>query len=527
MPTLSIRELTDDILGGRIRVPAFQRKFVWDAERVAMLMDSLYKGYPIGNLLLWRTKVGLRTERQLGPFELPDRDPDYPIDYVLDGQQRLTSIFGVFQTEIMPTDDADWIPIYFDYQAGTDPQEPLFFALQEGEADPERYFPLSVVFDSSAYRKQTREFDETTAERIDAMQAQFKEMRLTTDVFETEDRNTVAIVFERVNRMGVELDTFQLLSAWTWSDDFDLQEEFSSLAESLEPFGFRGVGDDSTLLLRCCAAVVAGDASPSTLVSLNGTEVRQRFAEIRSGIEGAIDFLRRNLHVHSLSNLPFSTLLVPLAAFFAGDPHSYVALTHSQREQLKTWFWRSAFSRRYSSGVLRNLESDIAQAKELRDSGNSSLGQFPVPLDADFFLRSKFVVNSVNTKTFILLLAQEQPLSFISGQPVSLQEVLREYNRTEFHHCFPRKAANDRGVDARERDCLANFAFISAQDNRALGGGLPSKYRDKMAKTAFEEITRRALLPHELWDDDFDRYIKGRAELLATKARELGRLDSQ
>jgi hypothetical protein len=101
--------------------------------------------------------------------------------------------------------------------------------------------------------------------------------------------------------MGVELDTLQLLSAWTWSEDFDLQQEFVELSESLEPFGFHGVGEDTNLLLRCCAAVVAGDASPDALVKLDGSEVRDRFDEIANGLKGAIDFLQGNLNVHALA----------------------------------------------------------------------------------------------------------------------------------------------------------------------------------------------------------------------------------
>jgi uncharacterized protein with ParB-like and HNH nuclease domain len=95
MADLSIRSILNQIPAGQIRVPAFQRGFVWDADMVAFLMDSIYKGYPFGSILLWRTKEQLRFERKLGPFALPERDPDLPIDYVLDGQQRLTSIFGV------------------------------------------------------------------------------------------------------------------------------------------------------------------------------------------------------------------------------------------------------------------------------------------------------------------------------------------------------------------------------------------------------------------------------------------------
>ena len=63
-------------------------------------MDSIYKGYPVGSVLLWRTRSRLKTERKLGVFELPPPDKDYPVDYVLDGQQRLTSIFTTFQTTL-------------------------------------------------------------------------------------------------------------------------------------------------------------------------------------------------------------------------------------------------------------------------------------------------------------------------------------------------------------------------------------------------------------------------------------------
>src|SRR4051812_31154374 len=100
MAEYSIRELIDMVSRGQIRIPTFQRGFVWEPNRVAFFMDSLYKRYPFGSLLFWRTKEPLKTERQLGPFVLPERDPDYPVDYVLDGQQRVTSVFGVFQTEL-------------------------------------------------------------------------------------------------------------------------------------------------------------------------------------------------------------------------------------------------------------------------------------------------------------------------------------------------------------------------------------------------------------------------------------------
>lgn len=70
--SMSIRNLIEKVSAGTVRIPAFQRGFVWDGERVAFFMDSLYKGYPYGSILLWRTRSQLNHERNLGPFALQD-----------------------------------------------------------------------------------------------------------------------------------------------------------------------------------------------------------------------------------------------------------------------------------------------------------------------------------------------------------------------------------------------------------------------------------------------------------------------
>ncbi|MFO1533934.1 MAG: hypothetical protein ABR562_09690, partial [Thermoplasmatota archaeon] len=92
----------------------------------------------------------LKSERDLGPFTLPEKDPDYPVDYVLDGQQRLTSIFGTFQTELTPIEGRSWPRVYFDLQGAQDPEETQFVAFDGDTFDSTRYFPLRVIFDPVA-----------------------------------------------------------------------------------------------------------------------------------------------------------------------------------------------------------------------------------------------------------------------------------------------------------------------------------------------------------------------------------------
>ncbi|MFD1904639.1 hypothetical protein ACFSQ7_12135 [Paenibacillus rhizoplanae] len=75
------------------------------------------------------------------------------------------------------------------------------------------------------------------------------------------------------------MDTFQLLSAWSWSTDFDLQDEFSQLAEEIEPFGFGDLSFDKDLQLKCCSGVISGDTAPAAIINLKGEEVRNNFTK--------------------------------------------------------------------------------------------------------------------------------------------------------------------------------------------------------------------------------------------------------
>lgn len=515
----SIRQVIEKVLAGQVRIPAFQRGFVWDAERVAYLMDSIYKGYPFGAVILWRTREALKVERRLGPFELPPGDPDYPIDYVLDGQQRLTSIFGVFQTEITPVELADWTNIYFDFAASEDRQESQFVAIDPAEASPTDHFPISAFFEVAKYRSATDALDTERVRLIDQVQSVFKEAKIPVQYIETNDRAKVAIVFERVNRLGVELDVFQLLSAWTWSEEFDLQQRFTDLSEELRPFGFEDVGEDTNLLLRCCAAIVANDASPTALMGLNGAQVRERFPEIINGVRGAIDFLRNQFKVERLDNLPYSTLLVPLSAYFAAPEGTSVKLIEAHRKTLVRWLWRACFSRRYSAGVIRNLNRDIGEAINLRKREPSTLGDFPASVETEFFTDQRFNVSTVHTRTLVLLLAQAQPLSFVSGASISLSQVLQAYNRNEFHHLYPRSYLRGQGVETADTNKLANFVFMSSQDNKTLGGSAPSIYRARMDAEAVPKILERSLCPASLFDDDYDQFVADRAALLVNAAR--------
>lgn len=521
MESLSIRRIIDKISSGEIRIPSFQRGFVWEPDAIAFFMDSLFKSYPVGAILLWRTREKLSNEKKLGRFTLPDPTKDYPIDYVLDGQQRLTSIFSVFQTELLPEQDSNWKDIYYLMGNSYNPQELQFLPLSNDEVIPSKHFPISTLFDSVKYRKSTDGLDDSLKAEIDKLQETFKEVTVPLQLMETEDKSIVAIVFERINRAGVPLDSFQLLTAWSWSTDFDLQEKLDELSSELSGCGFDGIAEDQDLLMKCFTGYILSSTSPSAMMDLTGDQVRDNFEQIKNGLKSSIDFLQKQLKLYSLFYVPYPAMIVSLVKFFGTAKATGNLYTDKQRKQLLKWFWRSCFSRRYSSGVNSAHQSDLIAMGKLREDENFDISTFKCEISPAFFTENQFNVNTVNTKTFIAMLASNSPISFISGAEVDLSNTLKQSSSKEFHHIFPDKYLQKCGKNKRAIYQLANFCFLNNADNQKIKDKSPKEYRNFMNKARISDLFRSALCPPNTCEISYEKFIEHRSSLLIEYAEKL------
>ncbi|MBD1937728.1 DUF262 domain-containing protein [Microcoleus sp. FACHB-68] len=528
--SISIKDLINDLERGRIRIPSFQRGFVWEPSRVCYFIDSIYKGFPFGSVLIWRTKTPLKTERNLGPYKLHSNDPEYPIDYVLDGQQRITSIFGIFQNSLTAEDGekTDWTNLFFEFNSKE--SVPFQYLEDYKNYDATKFFPLKDLFNPDYLlqflaENSNRDSAIQRGKQIQDLYNKFNDAKIPVQLFKSEERKYVATVFERINRQGIELDTFQLLSVWNWSEDFDLQEKFRELAEKLEPFGFKQVGSD--LLLKCCSAVVMNSADPEDFLELPGSAVREKFDEIHTGIFRAIDFLKDELNVFSLKLLPMENILAVLSSFFASSQKQPPPVPHEQNQAIKRWFWRACFSQRYARGGAKSTDVDLAEVQNLKAGKPHKLENFDVSLETSFFLKNSFRMSTVATKTFILLLAQGKPLNFISGTSISLEKVLSQGNRNEFHHIFPKDYLEKLNRYKDEQiNCLANFSLLARADNNKIKNKPPSQYRTLMPADSqtFQKIIATHFCHTNAFTDDYDSFLKLRAELLLQKAKELSEI---
>lgn len=520
---LTIRQIIQKVSEGEIRIPAFQRDFVWDPDRVQFLMDSIYKGYPIGTVLFWRSREKLSFDRDLGPFTLPNPKKEYPIDYVLDGQQRITSIFATFQTDLHKNKGNKWVEIYFDLDAPEHAQDSQFIASSDPNP-PQNYIPLRILFDVTEYGKYSRSLvkDEHII-KLDELQTKFKEASIPAETVETEDHSKIAIIFERINRNGIPLNTYQLLSAWTWSSEFDLRAKFEELSVALEDVEYSELGDEEDLLIKCCAAAIKEDCSSHTIVDLKGDEVREKFQSFQNGLLGAIDFLRRECGAVSLKVLPYKSMLIPLTRFFMTEKNAGFHPDANQRHLLKKWFWHTCFSRRYSNSVDSSVQQDIIAMVDLLNGKTEKIERKPFGVSKDFFLENSFSLTSVNTKTFVLLLAQKEPVSFHSASTVDLDDVLTSCNKTEFHHIFPDNYLKTQLSIAEKsrRYCLANFAFLSQKDNRSIKDKSPKEYKKLINSSVIDKVFKHSFIPKDGLDMTYEKFVEARAELLSQAANSI------
>lgn len=227
-PRLSVLlEWTRD---GNLFVPEFQRPFEWDDERRLNLLDSVSRGLPIGALMVWRTtNEELRTFESIGPFKLPAPASGQPRSLLIDGHQRLTTLYSALQPlapgeieELRRASNTENWPIYFDLEAGEDANGFVLAPQRKGFVVPHTWLPTNELFIPKALFRRQRLLEEQgrdrLGERIEDLSTAFKDYFVPVIPLLTDDIRAVTDSFVRVNSGGKPVSEDKMLRALVYAD---------------------------------------------------------------------------------------------------------------------------------------------------------------------------------------------------------------------------------------------------------------------------------------------------------------------
>lgn len=507
-----IDKLINRINSGDIRIPAFQRPYVWKQNQILELLDSIVKNYPIGSILLWSTSERLNHTRNLAGYSIPDNPLEYPVNYVLDGQQRLSSIYATFSDKTaQDTSSADYNPdlnifeIYFDFQCEK------FMPLSEIDQTADFVMCLRNFLSGANLFKAMSSLNQKYHQAAQDLFSKLINYELPVVTIKNRDKEEVGMIFERINSTGTKLTTLDLMVAWTWTDDFHLLESIRALLDELEEKNF---GDlTQNILLQTISAVIQDDTTTKAIVNLTGVQVRDNWQLFAESMRRTIDFLHTHIKCSHQDFLPYQQQIVSICKFFsiAGREDA------NQLKSLAKWFWKTSFSNRYSTGQTTDkMNADVQIIQEIRNGNVGVVNTVKTTVTESELIETKFSKANPLTRAFLLLLGQKHPLDLVKGTHIDITSALSEYNRKQYHHIFPNAFLQQQKFPQNKIFSLVNFTFLPADSNKKISSKRPSDYFfNIIPQDNFQEILESNIIPvrRELYEqDNYNDFLIKRAE---------------
>lgn len=512
-----IDELARRILVGDILLPKFQREFVWERDQIIALLDSVARNFPIGSILLWQSRQELRSEHRIADLEIKLPKPEYPVNYLLDGQQRLSTICGaLFWNGHRP--DSRWNLAY-------DLREKTFIHLESLEDPPLHQIRVNKLSDPAVFFKHVSSLDTLSANDKEELKKQaellfnrFKDYKIATVTLGDMSIQDVAPIFERINSTGTPLTIVDLMRAATWSPDFDLIDSIDGILEKLAEKGFGGV--DKKVILRNLSAAAGGGFPVSSIDSLRKHTAQQLNVAIghtEEAYKRTVDFLSTQIGIPSGEILPYSNQLTVLAEVFRQIPTP----TASQYTAISNWFWKTSLSGYFSGWNTGMMSSDLKAIGDFSSGKTSEIAFSTSPPNPDIWEKRTFRTNNAHAKLFAIILCYHKPLDLLTGQIIDVASALAWTNAKEFHHFFPRDYLVKKGESLDRINSLANFVLLSSASNKIISASPPSVYLQQVIVAAGDKLPiwlTSNLISDEAFDaalkDDFKTFLKCRAQAI-------------
>jgi hypothetical protein len=564
-PDLPLSDLLNDVKDGKIQVPEFQRGWIWDDDHIASLLASISMSYPIGALMLLETgneNVKFKPRVIEGVTDPKHSLPDY---LILDGQQRLTSLYQALKGEqAAATRDPRGVEIkrwyYIDMAKvltnGFDRDDAIFSVPEDrklrnfrGEiindySAPELeykagVFPFAQILHSADWRTGYQEFFDYDREKVKLFTAFEQEVIKRFELYQvpviqlTKDtpKQAVCQVFEKVNTGGVPLTVFELITATFAADDFSLRDDWDERKKRfkdkkvLKNLGTTEFLQAISLLAtrkkrnESLASGVKPEAAPAIsckrkdLLDITLEDYQMWADKVTEGFEHAARFLYTQ-KIFSHRDLPYSTQITPLAAVLAVLADE--ADKDGVREKIARWFWCGILGELYGSAVESRFARDLPEVLDWLDGKDE-----PTTMQQAIFssarlqtLRSR---TSAAYKGLHALLLREGALDFRTGYTIDEQIYFDE--SIDIHHIFPKKWCRGQSIKPRVFNSILNKTPLSAKTNRIIGGNAPSVYLPRIESQAgiksskMDEILKTHVISVlDLRTDDFEKFMESREE---------------
>lgn len=498
---INFTNLIADIGTCRIQIPPFQRSFVWSPKDIRYLLDSIYRGYPIGSFIFWKTTRKLPHTRTIGSIILDQSNINAgtEIAYVLDGQQRITSLYAAVKGSMI---EGETYRFLFDLRSKK-------FVVRKSDIDAESdttdlLVPISALFFGLAsYDAVAQRYPDEYRSALVTLYDRFSSYRFSViDVIDkvpdgeeeqSEGVKQVVRMFSRINETGRKLTVVAKMVARCWGEDFDLRESLdtfsngNSLVSKLR---------EETILQT--ASVILNYRKCRSRDILERTNIRKLESEwenITKALLLAIEFVHSKLHIKHIEFIPFESLLVPLSYVF----YKKRQLDNAQTIFIEQWFWKASLSNRYDSTVESKLEEDCIVFDKLLE-GKNPIVEYFIDWDslASRLISQRYSLLNAFSKTILSLLANAEPKNITDGRAVSLDGAIIGYYKHNLHHIFPLAYLRDKEAANRDVfDSIMNIMFIPAITNQSISDTAPAIYFQRLheANDGFQEILIHHLIP--------------------------------
>jgi hypothetical protein len=518
-------------------IPKLQRNFVWDGNRAAQLMDSIFRNMPIGSLFLWEMDLKSAQLIRQSTNVLPSfRDSNSVIWFVIDGQQRLSVLYQALKGEKRTNDSGRDINFgHLCFVVNHNKDDAFAPRIVYRKPVPKQFIPISEILTRN-WKWRVGKQTVPTLKRIQDCRNRLLKYAVPVIRVQSANLGEIGEVFTRLNSTGMRVSATD--RAIAMMGKLDVRAMADELRQKVRDgqFNLKGLGP-ILLGFSLVAEKLNPDGDPPKLVALakrwtdmiqEDEEIKEQFTKIwgryHTALLSAVQYLRDRFLVKDESYLPSDIMLATLSVFFyhhKGQPNT------NQAKEIRKWFWTTGIGKRYSgAGYHKNIVGDAKFFQSLA-AGSQVHFKFTERLDPAFTIQAEqYKANSARSRAFFCLLASRKPKYLEDGTEIPLgSDVLSPSSSTHRHHIFPQQLLKKHGLPSNSYNSLCNICLIVAQNNQKIGNQLPQDYLADYrirAKTQFPGVMKSHLIPVDtnsgVWMDDvksgFKKFRKERLSLI-------------